>query len=165
MKRPALHNHFGHLSAEERFKLIFRAGARGDHEEQKLLVQGSPSVTCQVAAHTPAALAFADLATHIFQQALETAHRYDEQRREIITMILRHAIRDRADRSPTKDGPPPDGPIPKPGQRTRCEAARHVEDRAVDLMMALACEFRQLVRGWSSSAMATVCPRSCIGAR
>jgi hypothetical protein len=105
-------------------------------------------VTYQVAAHTPAALAFADLATHIFLQALEAAHRYDEQRREIITMILRHALRDRADRGSTKDGPPPDGPIPKPGQRTRCEAARHVEDRAVDLMMALACEFRQLVRGW-----------------
>jgi hypothetical protein len=78
MKANALARHYGKLTAEERFRLILAAGARGDKAEAERLVRAGQSITLSMPDHTPYAHAFDELALLVFIELQEEAARYVE---------------------------------------------------------------------------------------
>jgi hypothetical protein len=64
------------LTAEERFRLIAAAGARGDTVEQDRLGKASPHVSFSTRDYTPWARAFDEIATITFMELLEDAAKY-----------------------------------------------------------------------------------------
>jgi hypothetical protein len=78
MNASAVARHYGSLTAEERFRLILAAGARGDEAEQDRLVNTGERITLSMPEHSPYAHAFDELAMLIFIELLEEAARYLE---------------------------------------------------------------------------------------
>jgi hypothetical protein len=77
-----LSNIYQYLTAEERFRLVLAAAARGDFAERDPLSQSSKLVPLQVQDYRPWAEAFTELATTIFMEMVEIAHRHRETIRE-----------------------------------------------------------------------------------
>jgi hypothetical protein len=78
MNRNGVAKHYGTLTAEERFRLILAAGARGDKGEQARLVGAGRRLALSVADHGPFALAFNELAVLTFGELLAVAADYLE---------------------------------------------------------------------------------------
>jgi hypothetical protein len=78
MNRNGVAKHYGTLTAEERFRLILAAGARGDKGEQARLVGAGRRLTLCVEDHGPFALAFNELAVLTFGELLAEAADYLE---------------------------------------------------------------------------------------
>jgi hypothetical protein len=78
MHTKTLARHYDRLSAEERFRLILAAGARGDKIEQQRLVSSGQRITLSVQDHAPYAQAFDELSRLIFIELLEEAAHYCE---------------------------------------------------------------------------------------
>ena len=78
MKANALARHYGKLTAEERFRLILAARARGDEAEGDRLVSAGQRITLSMPDHAPYADAFEELALLVFIELQEEAARYLE---------------------------------------------------------------------------------------
>jgi len=74
----ALARHYDRLGAEERFRLILAAGARGDEAEQGRLCQTAPLITLRFSHHAPWAFAFHQLATLVYVEILEEVARHHD---------------------------------------------------------------------------------------
>jgi hypothetical protein len=77
MNADAVAKHYSLLTAEERFRLIVAAGARGDRTEADRLVNSGGTVTLSLPEHVPFAWAFDELATLTFIELVEDAAFYD----------------------------------------------------------------------------------------
>src|SRR5262249_48603602 len=69
---------YGALTAEERFRLIFAASARGDSAEQERLNRASGRLHLSTQDHAPFANAFDDLNLIVFLDLLELAREYED---------------------------------------------------------------------------------------
>jgi hypothetical protein len=78
MNANAVARHYDRLTAEERFRLILAAGARGDEAEATRLLNSAGTATFSTADHAPFARAFDELATLVFLELLEEAARYHD---------------------------------------------------------------------------------------
>jgi len=78
MKTNALVRHYDRLGAEERFRLIAAAGARGDEAEQDLLYRAAPRITLSCSHHTPWAEAFDRLAMWVYMELQEEVARHQD---------------------------------------------------------------------------------------
>lgn len=78
MNANAIAKHYASLTAQERFRLIYAAGARGDKAEQGRLVCAGRSITLSMPEHTPHAHAFGELSLHTFLFLLDEAASYYE---------------------------------------------------------------------------------------
>jgi len=74
----ALARHYDRLGAEERFRLILAAGARGDEAEQGRLCQTAPLITLRFSHHAPWAHAFDQLATLVYVELLDEVARHQD---------------------------------------------------------------------------------------
>ena len=70
--------HYDRLGAEERFRLILAAGARGDEAEQDHLGLAAPRIALTYSHHAPWAHAFDELATLVFVELLEEVARHQD---------------------------------------------------------------------------------------
>ena len=70
--------HYDRLGAEERFRLILAAGARGDETEQDRLCLAAPRIALTYSHHAPWAHAFDELATLVFVELLEEVARHQD---------------------------------------------------------------------------------------
>lgn len=77
MNAKTLANHYSHLTAEERFRLILAASARDDHTEQDRLASAGERITLRMPDHSPFAHAFQELALLTFIELQDEAARYD----------------------------------------------------------------------------------------
>ncbi len=78
MNSKSLAIHYERLTAEERFRLIVAAGARGDEVEQSRLKSAGRRITLSMQDHAPHAHAFEELAMLMFIELLEEAGCYDD---------------------------------------------------------------------------------------
>ena len=78
MNASALTRHYSRLTAEERFRLIVAAGARGDDAERTRLVSAAPRITLAMPDHSPFAQAFHELALLIFIELSDEAAYFTE---------------------------------------------------------------------------------------
>src|SRR5688572_10020205 len=76
MNASSIARHYGSLTPEERFRLIFAAGASGDEAERDRLVRAGGRITLSMQDHAPYAHAFDELALLVFLELLEEAARY-----------------------------------------------------------------------------------------
>jgi hypothetical protein len=72
----AVAKHYDRLTAEERFRLIVAAGARGDAAEQERLRAAGQRITLSMSDHAPFAHAFDELDLLVFIELLEAAADY-----------------------------------------------------------------------------------------
>jgi hypothetical protein len=73
-----LARHYDRLGAEERFRLILAAGARGDEAEQDRLYLAAPRITLRFSHHAPWAHAFDQLATLVYVELLDEVARHQD---------------------------------------------------------------------------------------
>jgi hypothetical protein len=78
MNANAVARHYGRLTAEERFKLIVAAAARGDDAERERLLNAGRRITLAMPDHAPFADAFGELSLLIFIELLADAADYLE---------------------------------------------------------------------------------------
>ncbi len=78
MNASGLARSYGALSAEERFRLIAAAGARGDEVEQERLVRAARRLTVSMPDYSPYGHAFNELSLLVFIELVEEAARYRE---------------------------------------------------------------------------------------
>jgi hypothetical protein len=78
MNANALAKHYDRLEAEERFRLIHAANARGDDAELNRLCQTAPRVTLSCSHHEPWAQAFHQLSTFVYLDLLKEAARHHD---------------------------------------------------------------------------------------
>lgn len=78
MNANAVAKHYDRLTPEERFRLIYAAGARGDDAEQDRLKNAGGRMTVSVSDHWPYGQAFDQLALLVFIELLDTAATYLE---------------------------------------------------------------------------------------
>jgi hypothetical protein len=78
MKGNALAKNYKSLTAEERFRLILAAGARGDEAERDRLISTGQRIVLSTQEHAPFARAFDELSLLIFIELQEEAARYLE---------------------------------------------------------------------------------------
>ena len=78
MNANALAKHYDRLGAEERFRLILAAGARGDEAEQDRLYLAAPRITLSFSHHAPWAHAFDQLATLVYVELLDEVARHQD---------------------------------------------------------------------------------------
>jgi hypothetical protein len=76
MNANAVARHYGQLTDEERFRLIFAAGARGDEPEQQRIRNAGGLITLAMPDHAPFAHAFEEVSWYTFVFLLEDAARY-----------------------------------------------------------------------------------------
>ena len=78
MTSNTLVRHYDRLGAEERFRLILAAGARGDEAEQDRLCLTAPRVTLTYSHHAPWSQAFDQLATLVYVELLEEVAKHQD---------------------------------------------------------------------------------------
>src|SRR5262245_57248390 len=78
MRANALARNYASLTAEERFRLILAAGARGDEAERDRLINTGQRIALSTQDHAPYARAFDELSLLIFIELQEEVARYLE---------------------------------------------------------------------------------------
>jgi hypothetical protein len=78
MSLSGVTRHYSRLTAEERFRLIVAAGARGDDAERDRLLSAGRRVTLRMSDHAPLAHAFDELSLLVFVELLAGAADYLE---------------------------------------------------------------------------------------
>jgi hypothetical protein len=78
MKIDTLARQYDRLGAEERFRLILAAGARGDAAEQDRLCLAAPRIRLSYGHHAPWAMAFDQLATLVYVELLEEVAKHQD---------------------------------------------------------------------------------------
>jgi hypothetical protein len=82
MNSNGLAKNYGYLSAEERWRLIMAAIARGDETEQDRLVNAARQISLTTNDHVPFGLAFDELQLLVFMELLEWSAEYLEVLRQ-----------------------------------------------------------------------------------
>jgi hypothetical protein len=78
MNASSLARSYGALTAEERFRLVAAAGARGDEVEQERLVRAARRFRVSMPDHSPYGHAFNELSILVFVELMGEAARYQE---------------------------------------------------------------------------------------
>jgi hypothetical protein len=138
MKLNTLAGHYHTLTPDERFALVFRAGARGDGAEQARLVAAGGLITLVMEDHAPFAHAFDWLALRSYVELLAEASAYLE------------ALQFADDADGLDDAAPEDASDEgAPGDEGDTEGAEpSAADRRFDLAMAMGYVLKIRAAAW-----------------
>ena len=164
MTDMALKKHYAELTPEERFRLIYAAGAREDSVEQERLAQSAEKIGLSMPDYAPASHAFSELSLLIYIELLDQAalyadamridaqqsrDRWDEEQDE--RRKRRKQIRNSSEGNDDKrsDGIRPETKDLKAADwKNALKSDRRAERRTEELVLACGCVFREKVRGW-----------------
>ncbi len=131
------------LTAEQRFKLILAASARGDEAERTRIGNAGPLMTLSAPDHYPFANAFAELGRLILIELVEDAAFY----RDTLDMV-NESDQDEADPPEASEG---DAEGKPPGRGRRGRAQDHLSPawvRSLEISYAAAYVLRTKADGW-----------------
>ena len=141
------------MSGEERFRLIYAAGGRGDDLEQQRLIQTGQKITFTMSDHAPAAHAFSELSLLTYIELSDDASRYLEALSLSDTAGATEALTDTEDedeelKAMASEDDEPAESTDEAETEAEDERRKSPADRAMDVALALGCLFREKLNGW-----------------
>jgi hypothetical protein len=148
MNANAVARNYGALTAEERFRLIVAAGARGDAVEQDRLAATSRRLTQAVPDHAPFGQAFYEVSLFTYLDLSETAAKYlDALHRAHEAEIFD----DDESEDELEDAEPEDAdPAANAGERAVADEDQTPAERLFDLALAEGYRLQVKGEGWKS---------------
>jgi hypothetical protein len=150
MNAQTLAKHYDTLTPEERFRLIFAAGAREDMAERDRLLKAGNRITLSMQDHAPYAHSYEELAMLVYIELLEDSASYMET---FSALYNNRAPFENSDAAEDDDAEQQEGDTPaaEPEAENHGDALSHkldVWERLYRLVMARGYVLRTKAEGW-----------------